>query len=69
MLRHFIFNYLWRIASAATAHNSSPAKTARCAHETYNIHVGIGMDKKLDLVRIAEVINHDARTLSRAYRK
>ncbi len=24
---------------------------------TYNIHVGIGMDKKLDLARIAEVIN------------
>src|SRR6266487_5513735 len=24
---------------------------------TYNIHVGVGMDKKLDLVRIASVIN------------
>src|ERR1041385_2672464 len=24
---------------------------------TYNIHVGVGMDKKLDLARIAEVIN------------
>ncbi|MFN2492440.1 MAG: endonuclease/exonuclease/phosphatase family protein, partial [Pyrinomonadaceae bacterium] len=24
---------------------------------TYNIHVGVGMDKKLDLQRIAEVIN------------
>jgi len=24
---------------------------------TYNIHVGVGMDKKLDLRRIAEVIN------------
>jgi endonuclease/exonuclease/phosphatase family metal-dependent hydrolase len=26
---------------------------------TYNIHVGVGMDKKLDLPRIAEVINHE----------
>jgi len=26
---------------------------------TYNIHVGIGMDKKLDLARIAEVINDE----------
>jgi endonuclease/exonuclease/phosphatase family metal-dependent hydrolase len=27
---------------------------------TYNIHVGIGMDKKLDLQRIADVINPGA---------
>ncbi len=26
---------------------------------TYNIHVGVGMDKKLDLARIAEVINEE----------
>ena len=26
---------------------------------TYNIHVGVGMDKKLDLHRIADVINHE----------
>jgi len=26
---------------------------------TYNIHVGIGMDKKLNLQRIADVINHE----------
>jgi endonuclease/exonuclease/phosphatase family metal-dependent hydrolase len=26
---------------------------------TYNIHVGVGMDKKLDLQRIANVINHE----------
>lgn len=31
------------------------AKTIRVM--TYNIHVGVGMDKKLDLVRIAKVIN------------
>lgn len=33
------------------------AKTIRVM--TYNIHVGIGMDKKLDLPRIAEVINKE----------
>jgi len=26
---------------------------------TYNIHVGVGMDQKLDLERIADVINHE----------
>src|SRR5262245_37910545 len=26
---------------------------------TYNIHVGVGMDKKLDLQRIADVINKE----------
>ena len=39
--------------------SSSPhilAKTIRVM--TYNIHVGVGMDKKLDLPRIADVINH-----------
>jgi endonuclease/exonuclease/phosphatase family metal-dependent hydrolase len=38
--------------------SSSPqilAKTIRVM--TYNIHVGVGMDKKLDLPRIADVIN------------
>ncbi len=34
---------------------TSPAKTIRVM--TYNIHVGVGMHKKLDLARIAEVIN------------
>jgi len=28
---------------------------------TYNIHVGVGMDKKLDLARIAAVIKDEAR--------
>ena len=37
---------------------SSPAKkTLRVM--TYNIHVGVGMDKKLDLQRIADVINRE----------
>ena len=35
--------------------SSTPGKTIRVM--TYNIHVGVGMDKKLDLPRIAEVIN------------
>ena len=36
---------------------SSGNKTVRVM--TYNIHVGVGMDKKLDLQRIAEVINQE----------
>src|SRR5437764_13508419 len=35
--------------------SSTNAKTIRVM--TYNIHVGVGMDKKLDLARIAGVIN------------
>lgn len=41
---------IFLIAAPATL-----AKTLRVM--TYNIHVGVGMDKKLDLPRIAEVIN------------
>ena len=38
--------------------SASPAKkTLRVM--TYNIHVGVGMDKKLDLQRIADVINRE----------
>jgi endonuclease/exonuclease/phosphatase family metal-dependent hydrolase len=40
------------------AGSASPAKkTLRVM--TYNIHVGVGMDKKLDLQRIADVINRE----------
>ena len=42
------------------AHSASPPfykKTLRIM--TYNIHVGVGMDKKLDLQRIADVINKE----------
>ena len=39
-------------ARSASAHR---ARTVRVM--TYNIHVGVGMDKKLDLARIAKVIN------------
>src|SRR5205807_6899755 len=34
-----------------------PASTHTIRDMTYNIHVGVGMDKKLDLARIAGVIN------------
>ena len=37
--------------------SSAAKKTLRVM--TYNIHVGVGMDKKLDLQRIADVINHE----------
>jgi endonuclease/exonuclease/phosphatase family metal-dependent hydrolase len=36
----------------------SPAFKKTLRVMTYNIHVGVGMDQKLDLKRIAEVINH-----------
>src|SRR6185369_11465357 len=37
--------------------SSATARTIRVM--TYNIHVGVGMDKKLDLARIAEVIRRE----------
>lgn len=37
--------------------SSAAKKTLRVM--TYNIHVGVGMDKKLDLQRIADVINRE----------
>jgi endonuclease/exonuclease/phosphatase family metal-dependent hydrolase len=36
---------------------SKSKKTLRVM--TYNIHIGVGMDKKLDLQRIAHIINHE----------
>jgi endonuclease/exonuclease/phosphatase family metal-dependent hydrolase len=41
--------------AAARRPSAASHKTIRVM--TYNIHVGVGMDKKLDLSRIAEVIN------------
>jgi endonuclease/exonuclease/phosphatase family metal-dependent hydrolase len=38
---------------------SSPPAHAKLRVMTYNIHVGVGMDKKLDLQRIADVINQE----------
>ena len=42
---------------AARAVSPSAASTKKIRVMTYNIHVGVGMDKKLDLARIAGVIN------------
>lgn len=52
--------FLFRLAVVTTFLVLVPqvfAKTIRVM--TYNIHVGIGMDKKLDLQRIADVINKE----------
>ncbi len=45
----------------SSANFKSPAPSAERTLRvmTYNIHVGIGMDKKTDLKRIAGVINHE----------
>jgi endonuclease/exonuclease/phosphatase family metal-dependent hydrolase len=42
---------------ASSSPLSSAKKTLRVM--TYNVHVGVGMDKKLDLQRIADVINRE----------
>jgi endonuclease/exonuclease/phosphatase family metal-dependent hydrolase len=42
---------------AARISSAEPASKHTLRVMTYNIHVGIGMDKKLDLKRIADVIN------------
>ena len=44
-------------ARRTSANVSSSKKTLRVM--TYNIHVGVGMDKKLDLQRIADVIKQE----------
>ncbi|HZE72412.1 MAG TPA: endonuclease/exonuclease/phosphatase family protein [Pyrinomonadaceae bacterium] len=44
------------LGQALLAH---PAKRIVLRVMTYNIHVGVGMDQKMDLERIAEVINHE----------
>lgn len=43
------------LASAPPRHRAGPAR-ARLRVMSYNIHVGVGMDKRQDLGRIAEVI-------------
>ena len=45
------------VCAAAICINVHAAETFRVM--TYNIHVGVGMDKKLDLPRIAEVITRE----------
>ena len=46
-------------ACAVLAVCASPAVAKKLRVMTYNIHVGVGMDKKLDLQRIADVINRE----------
>jgi len=38
---------------------SAPAKSTKLRVMTYNIHVGVGIDQKMDLQRIADVLNHE----------
>src|SRR5262245_40915129 len=45
------------IPSGHSPHAAPVKKTLRVM--TYNIHVGVGMDKQLDLQRIADVINRE----------
>jgi endonuclease/exonuclease/phosphatase family metal-dependent hydrolase len=45
------------ISARPAARSASAARTRNIRVMTYNIHVGVGMDKKLDLARIAKVIN------------
>ena len=49
----------WAGASESELTNAAIATKKTLRVMSYNIHVGIGMDKKLDLERIAEVINHE----------
>lgn len=48
---------LFSFSSPSAALPVAAKKTVRVM--TYNIHVGVGMDKKLDLQRIADVINRE----------
>lgn len=50
-----VFGVQSKPAARNSEHERASSRTLRVM--TYNIHVGIGMDKKLDLQRIAAVIN------------
>ena len=50
----FILAFLFAVPAAARGETARGR--VRLNVMSYNIHVGIGMDKKLDLARIAEVI-------------
>jgi endonuclease/exonuclease/phosphatase family metal-dependent hydrolase len=54
----FGFVLLWPGRSDTETAASTISKTTLRVM-SYNIHVGVGMDKKLDLERIAAVINHE----------
>jgi endonuclease/exonuclease/phosphatase family metal-dependent hydrolase len=51
--------FLFGVVSSLTAGVRAPSFKATLRVMTYNIHVGVGMDKKLDLQRIADVINQE----------
>jgi endonuclease/exonuclease/phosphatase family metal-dependent hydrolase len=56
----FVVGLVLLLPTTHAGHSTSSAvfkKTLRIM--TYNIHVGVGMDKKLDLQRIADVINKE----------
>lgn len=65
MLRRFLFAVLLIALPGAVRFNSPAARISATPPPssqtlrvmTYNIHVGVGMDKKLDLARVASVIN------------
>ena len=44
---------------AAAGRAAAPGRTRNVRVMTYNVHVGIGMDKQLDLRRVAEVIRRE----------
>src|SRR5438034_10788867 len=48
---------IFSVCPGSSALPSIPASRQKLRVMTYNIHVGVGMDKKLDLPRIAAVIN------------
>src|SRR5947207_3467214 len=55
----FSLLFLTAVLSGADTPTSANVSTSKKSLRvlTYNIHVGVGMDKKLDLQRIADVIN------------
>lgn len=53
----FVALSIFSVCPRSSALPSTPASTQTLRVMTYNIHVGVGMDKKLDLPRIAGVIN------------
>lgn len=56
-MRRLLFFILALLFAVPAAPRAEPARgRVRLRVMSYNIHVGVGMDKKLDLARIAEVI-------------
>src|SRR5258707_9446493 len=53
----FVALSTFSVCAGSSARPSIPDSTQTLRVMTYNIHVGVGMDKKLDLGRIAGVIN------------